>query len=77
MKQDEAFELGKQWAQFYEHDSPPRKLINSVMASAYLVNVVHNNFKDADAIFEPFYEAGARHAQAANGLTNGLVHGGR
>lgn len=56
---DEAFELGNQWAQVYEPGSPSRKLITELMDSFFLVNVVHNDFKDTDAIFQSFYEAGA------------------
>lgn len=75
--QDEAFELGRQWARFYEPDSASRKLITELMETAFLVNVVHNNFKDSDAIFKPFLAAGeafiAQHSSATvNGLTNGV-----
>ena len=45
------------------------------MSTAYLVNVVHNNFKDVDAIFKPFYEAGERYKEHKASLTNGLVNG--
>ena len=46
------------------------------MDSYCLVNVVHNDFKKPDAIFEPFFKAGteyaAKHGSAANGhATNG------
>ncbi|KAF9525328.1 methylenetetrahydrofolate reductase-domain-containing protein [Crepidotus variabilis] len=56
---DEAFELGTQWANLYEHNSPTQKLINEVMDTWFLVNVVHNDFHDRDAIFKPFFKAGA------------------
>lgn len=71
--QDEAYELGRQWATFYEPESPSRKLIDEVMTTYYLVNVVHNDFKKADAIFQPFYKAGAEYAAkhaALNGTAN-------
>ncbi|KAJ7574444.1 methylenetetrahydrofolate reductase-domain-containing protein [Mycena floridula] len=55
---DEAFELGQQWAKVYEPDSPSRKLISEVMDTSFLVNVVHNDFHDPDAIFQPFLLAG-------------------
>jgi methylenetetrahydrofolate reductase (NADPH) len=32
------------------------------MDTSYLVNVVHNDFKDPDAIFRPFFKAGAEFA---------------
>ena len=69
--QDEAFELGRQWAKFYEPESPARKLVDGIMDTYCLVNVVHNDFKKPDAIFEPFFKAGAefaaKHGVAANG----------
>jgi len=52
--QDEAYELGQQWAKLYEADSPSRRLIRDLMDDFLLVNVVHNDYKDAGAIFEPF-----------------------
>lgn len=59
LKQDEAFELGLHWANVYEPDSPSRRLINEIMDTYFLVNVVHNDFKDVGAIFVPFFKAGA------------------
>lgn len=39
-----------------------------VMNNSYLVNVVHNDFKDAKAIFVPFFKAGEKYAASrANG----------
>ncbi|PPQ67896.1 hypothetical protein CVT26_007096 [Gymnopilus dilepis] len=68
---DEAYELGAQWAKLYEHDSPSQKLINELMETSYLVNVVHNDFHDSDAIFKPFYKAGAEYI-ALQSKTNGV-----
>ncbi|KAJ3721354.1 methylenetetrahydrofolate reductase-domain-containing protein [Lentinula guzmanii] len=72
---DEAFELGQQWAQVYDPESPSAKLISELMDTCYLVNVVHNDFHDADAIFEPFFQAGeeyqATQANAPNHSVNG------
>jgi hypothetical protein len=51
---DEAFELGVQWASLYPEGSEPRKLIQQVMDTSYLVNIVANDFKDGMSIFEPF-----------------------
>lgn len=59
--QDEAFELGTQWAKLYEHDSPSQKLILELMDTCFLVNVVHNDFLDSEAIFKPFFKAGAEY----------------
>lgn len=74
---DEAYELGCQWAQYYEPDSSTRKFINNLMDTALLVNVVHNDFKKPTAIFEPFLKAGAEYAalQAKDSLSNGHANG--
>jgi methylenetetrahydrofolate reductase (NADPH) len=60
LHQDEAFELGQQWANFYDADSPSKALISDMMDSYSLVNVVHNDFQSSDAIFKPFYAAAAQ-----------------
>ncbi|KAF8892152.1 methylenetetrahydrofolate reductase-domain-containing protein [Infundibulicybe gibba] len=72
---DEAFELGQQWAKLYDTNSPSRRLISQLMDTCFLVNVVHNDFHDPDAIFQPFLKAGAEYQQqekpsTANGLPN-------
>ncbi|EKM50042.1 uncharacterized protein PHACADRAFT_264540 [Phanerochaete carnosa HHB-10118-sp] len=78
---DEAYELGRQWAKYYEPDSPPRQLITKIMDTYFLVNVVHNDFKQPSAIFEPFIKAGAdfiaKHGKSPvlNGHTNGYATG--
>lgn len=36
-------------------------MISDVMDTSLLVNVVHNDFHDSDAIFEPFLKAGAEY----------------
>lgn len=46
----------------YDSGSPSRKLIRGIMNDSYLVNVVHNDFKDPDAIFVPFLKAGEEYA---------------
>ena len=51
---DEAFELGCQWANLYPEDSASRNLIDDIMSTSYLVNIVANDFKDGTSIFEPF-----------------------
>lgn len=72
---DEAFELGAQWAKLYEHDSPSQKLISDFMDTSFLVNVVHNDFHDADAIFRPFYKAGADFKASLQSKTPAMVNG--
>ncbi|KII85856.1 hypothetical protein PLICRDRAFT_94037 [Plicaturopsis crispa FD-325 SS-3] len=61
---DEAYELGQQWAKLYEAESRSRKLISELMETSFLVNVVHNDFKNPDAIFQPFFKAGAEYLAA-------------
>lgn len=70
---DEAFELGMQWANLYDPDSPSRELIADIMESSYLVNIVANDFKDGASIFEPFQleYAAATSAAKPNGLPAG------
>ncbi|KAH8930151.1 methylenetetrahydrofolate reduct [Atractiella rhizophila] len=55
---DEAFQLGRQWANFYEPSSPSHQLITSIMDTYYLVNLVHNDFMNPDPnyIFKVFNE---------------------
>ncbi|KAG8988994.1 hypothetical protein FRB94_001792 [Tulasnella sp. JGI-2019a] len=72
---DEAFELGIQWAQVYGTDSPSYKLISEMMNTYFLVNVVHNDFKDTDLIFKGFHEAVSSSISTKTGslgLQNGL-----
>jgi methylenetetrahydrofolate reductase (NADPH) len=73
--QDEAYELGQQWSQVYEADSPSRALIAELMETCYLVNVVHNDFTEPRAIFEPFLKAGAESAaKPSTPYMNGSAH---
>ncbi|KAA1469021.1 methylenetetrahydrofolate reduct [Dentipellis sp. KUC8613] len=71
---DEAYELGRQWAKLYEPETESRKLIDDLMARALLVNIVHNDFKKPDAIFEPFLKAGAEYASLKANQVNGNGH---
>ncbi|EGN96732.1 hypothetical protein SERLA73DRAFT_161762 [Serpula lacrymans var. lacrymans S7.3] len=67
---DEAYELGVQWANFYDAGSPSHQLISEIMETSFLVNVVHNDFTLPNAIFEPFFKAGEEYAAAhPNGST--------
>jgi methylenetetrahydrofolate reductase (NADPH) len=79
---DEAFELGLQWAHLYPESSPSRTLIEGVMNDSYLVNIVANDFKHGDVIFEPFLldatmagRVTTDAAAAANGVASGLING--
>jgi len=83
---DEAFELGLQWSTLYPEGSPSRALIDKVMSTSYLVNIVANDFKDGSGIFDPFQLGvdkagadangvsvnGANGASAANGFTESV-----
>lgn len=67
---DEAFQLGAQWAALYTKTSPASaELISGIMNTYYLVNVVQNDYRDADdlAIFKPFFSLGAS-LPHANGI---------
>ncbi|KAF9454259.1 methylenetetrahydrofolate reduct [Macrolepiota fuliginosa MF-IS2] len=68
---DEAFELGKQWAAMYEPNSVSHKLISGLMETSLLVNVVHNDFHDTEAIFKPFLKAGAEFRAKSKPQVNG------
>ncbi|KAL0953843.1 hypothetical protein HGRIS_005020 [Hohenbuehelia grisea] len=69
---DEAYELGQQWAQLYEPDSESHRVITDIINTSLLVNVVHNDFQDPEAIFRPFLKAGAEHiAKAKSPIANG------
>ncbi|KAI5123516.1 hypothetical protein M0805_006676 [Coniferiporia weirii] len=72
---DEAFELGGQWARFYEPESPARQLITDLMETAFLVNVVHNDFKSPDAIFKPFLAAGESYRAQQSSTSDVKVNG--
>lgn len=48
------------------------------MEDSLLVNVVHNDFKDPEAIFPPFFRAGEDYAKKVhvNGKPNGVAVNG-
>ena len=81
---DEAFELGCQWANLYPEDSASRKLIDNIMSTSYLVNIVANDFKDGTSIFEPFdlkasngsiHINGANRVNGVNGVNGAHANG--
>ncbi|KAI9101351.1 methylenetetrahydrofolate reductase-domain-containing protein [Phlyctochytrium arcticum] len=55
---DEAFELWTKWAHLYEPKSPSNTTIQNISDTWFLMNVVDNNFKEEQAIFSIFDEAG-------------------
>ena len=71
---DEAYELGQQWANVYDQGSAAGEFVKSFFDTSFLVNIVHNDFRQPDAIFEPFTKAAADHAvkkRGPNGHANG------
>lgn len=75
---DEAFELGCQWATLYPEGSLSRELIDRIMNTSYLVNIVANDFKDGMAVFEPFQldkvanGTESTNATGVSGIVNGV-----
>ncbi|CZS92072.1 probable MET13-putative methylene tetrahydrofolate reductase [Rhynchosporium agropyri] len=51
---DEAFRLGTDWAKCYSALSPSRQLIENLMDTWYLVNIVHNDFHQTHGLFPLF-----------------------
>jgi len=51
---DEAFRLGEDWAHCYDHDSVSRHLLQNIMDSWWLINIVDNDFHRSGAIFKLF-----------------------
>ncbi|PKY01453.1 methylenetetrahydrofolate reductase 2 [Aspergillus campestris IBT 28561] len=51
---DEAYRLGEDWAKCHDAASPSRKLIQSVVDTWYLVNIVNNDFHNTYNLFELF-----------------------
>ncbi|PRT54136.1 Methylenetetrahydrofolate reductase 2 [Wickerhamiella sorbophila] len=51
---DEAFRLAFEWAACQPKDSDSYKFLTSLSRGWYLVNIVHNDFQDPDAVFRIF-----------------------
>ncbi|GIJ88780.1 hypothetical protein Asppvi_007707 [Aspergillus pseudoviridinutans] len=51
---DEAYRLGEDWAKCHDASSPSRKLIQDIMDSWYLVNIVNNDFHNTYDLFDLF-----------------------
>ena len=60
---------------YYDPDTPSRALISGIMDSYLLVNVVHNDYKQPNGIFEPFWKAAADFAAKQPSLLNGSLNG--
>jgi len=79
---DEAYEIGRQWAALYPPESPSHKLLSEMFDTWFLVNVVHNDFRRPNAIFEQFLgkqlpkkDAPKPAHQQLNGQPNGQPNG--
>lgn len=53
---DEAFALWEQWSRCYPQQSKPRELLSEMAQQWYLVNIVNNDYHEAEGIFELFRE---------------------
>ncbi|EME79718.1 uncharacterized protein MYCFIDRAFT_81197 [Pseudocercospora fijiensis CIRAD86] len=51
---DEFYHLGMEWSKCYEEGSESRKLIKEITQSWFLVNIVHNDFRQQQGIFPIF-----------------------
>ncbi|KAJ4359864.1 methylenetetrahydrofolate reductase (NAD(P)H) met13 [Didymosphaeria variabile] len=51
---DEFYRLGQQWANCHASISPSRYVIEDIMDTWYLINIVHNNFQEDNGIFPLF-----------------------
>ncbi|KAL5455864.1 hypothetical protein PMIN06_004241 [Paraphaeosphaeria minitans] len=51
---DEFYRLGQQWANCHASISPSRYVIEDVMDTWYLINIVHNNFQEENGLFPLF-----------------------
>jgi methylenetetrahydrofolate reductase (NADPH) len=71
---DEFYYLGLEWSKCYDEGSESRKLITELTKSWYLVNIVHNDFRNQGGIF-PIFDglqvSGVNVDKLSNGLTNG------
>lgn len=49
--QDEAFVIWSEWSSFYRPDSEERRLLEGVRDNRWLVNVVHHDYKNTEALW--------------------------
>lgn len=52
---DEFYYLGSEWSKCYDEGSDARRIIKDITESWYLVNIVHNDFRESGGIF-PLFE---------------------
>lgn len=70
---DEFYHLGLEWSKCYDEDSESRRLIKEISQSWYLVNIVHNDFRQDQGIF-PLFKGLKVSAFEGEQLTNGYHH---
>ncbi|KAK3719310.1 methylenetetrahydrofolate reductase (NAD(P)H) met13 [Vermiconidia calcicola] len=51
---DEFYHLGSEWSKCYDEGSEARRLIKEITESWYLVNIVHNDFRERRGIYHLF-----------------------
>jgi methylenetetrahydrofolate reductase (NADPH) len=49
--QDEAFEIWSEWSSFYRPGSEERRLLEGVRDNRWLVNVVHHDYRNTEALW--------------------------
>ena len=78
---DEFYHLGSQWSKCYNEDTPSRQLITEITESWYLVNIVHNDFRNTTGIF-PLFDGlrvsglDSKPAATTNGHSETKLNGG-
>lgn len=76
---DEFYHLGLEWSKCYDEGSESRALITEITKSWYLVNIVHNDFRNQGGIFHIFdglTVPGVKPTPVTNGHTNGHAEAG-
>ncbi|EME44102.1 hypothetical protein DOTSEDRAFT_71787 [Dothistroma septosporum NZE10] len=75
---DEFYHLGLEWSKCYDDGSVSRSLVQDITQNWYLVNIVHNDFRQNNGIFDLFKGLAAPGFDAnpgTNGLSNGTPNG--
>jgi len=72
---DEFYHLGLEWSKCYDEGSESRKLITDITQNWYLVNIVHNDFRQQNGIFPIFNGLRVPGLPAVDSpMTNGQHH---
>ena len=70
---DEFYHLGFEWSKCYEEGNKARELIRDVLDNWYLVNIVHNDFRQQRGIY-PLFDGLRAPELDSKAITNGDVH---